>query len=62
MRHLLTRAEDGGRATIIRRACRMLYEGLVHSYLDPIPGGRCGVCLLGFRECEIAHLETLVFP
>jgi hypothetical protein len=79
---MLTRADDGGRVIITRRACRrpllicararrviiaflgcrMLLKGSVDGHLNPIQRSRCGVCLLGPREYEIAHLEVLIFP
>jgi hypothetical protein len=82
MRHVLTRADDGGRVIITRHACRrpllvcawvrrviiafpgcrMLPEGGVDGHLEPILRTRCGICLLGPREYEIAHLEVLIFP
>lgn len=40
----------------------MLFEGGVDSHLDPIHRGRCGVCLLGPREYQIARVEVLIFP
>jgi len=40
----------------------MLLEGGVDSHLDPIHRSRCGVCLLGPREYEIAWVEVLIFP
>jgi hypothetical protein len=61
MRHLLTCDHDGG-VTIIRRACRMLSEGIVDDYLSPIRDSRWGVRTLGVWECEATNFETLVYP
>ncbi len=61
MRHLLTCADDGRRVTIIRRACRMLSEGFVDGYLNPIRDR--GVCPLGLCECETTtHFWTFMHP
>ena len=57
--HLLACADGGGRVIIAHRACRMLFEGRVHGYLNPIQYSRCGACPLGLREYETAHVETL---
>jgi hypothetical protein len=82
MRHVFTRADDGGPVIVTRRACRrpllicghvgrvittfpgcrMLLEGGVDGHPNPIQRSWCGVCLLGPREYEIAHLEVLIFP
>jgi len=40
----------------------MLVEGGVDGHLNPIQRSRCGVCLPGPGEYEIAHLEVLKFP
>ena len=53
---------DGGRVTIIRRACQMLSEGIVDDYLNPIRDSRWGVRPLGLSECETTHFGTLMFP
>jgi hypothetical protein len=34
----------------------------VDGHLNPIQRSRCGVCLLGPRKNEIAHLAVLMFP
>jgi hypothetical protein len=50
------------REVIAFPGCRMLLEGGVDGHLKPILRTRCGVCLLGPRDYEIAHLEVLIFP
>src|ERR1700755_1751742 len=40
----------------------MLYENLVHGYLNPIRGSRWGAPLLGLCEHETTHLGTLMYP
>jgi hypothetical protein len=59
---LLTCADDGGRVIIRRRTCRVPFDGGVYGYLNPIQCARWGVCPLGLRGCEIAHLGTLMYP
>ncbi len=75
MRHVPTRADDGGRVVITRTCrrpllnrvhviigCQMLLDGGVDGHLNSIQRSRCGVCLLGPREYELAHLEVLMVP
>ena len=40
----------------------MLLECGVDGHLNPIQRSRCGVCLLGPREYETAHLGVLTIP
>jgi hypothetical protein len=65
IRHLLTC--NGGRVTIIRRACRILSEGIVDGYpcgyLIPIRHSRWGVRPLGHWKCEtITRVGGLMYP
>jgi hypothetical protein len=50
------------RVIIAFLGCRVLLEGGVDGHLNPIQRSRCGVCLLGPRKNEIAHLAVLMFP
>ena len=50
------------RVIIAFLGCRVLLEGVVDGHLHPIQRSRCGVCLLGPRKNEIAHLAVLMFP
>jgi hypothetical protein len=59
---LLTCADDGGRVIILCRTRRMPFGASVYGYLNPIQCSRRGVCPLGLRGCEIAHLWALVYP
>ena len=62
MRHLLT-CGNSARVAIIRRACRMLFQGLVDGYLNLILGSRWGARPLDFLDCEATtHFRALVHP
>jgi hypothetical protein len=50
------------RVIIAFPGCRMPLEGGVDGHLNSIQRSRCGVCLLGPREHELAHLGVLIFP
>ena len=61
-RRLLTCADDSERVIIYRRNCRMPFDGGVYRYLNTIQCSRKGVCPLGLREYEVAHLGSLMCP
>ena len=50
------------RDTISFLGCRVLLEGHVHGYLNPVRRNRCSVCLPSLREYETAHLGPLACP
>ena len=61
-RHLLACDDDGGQVIIVRRTCRMPFDGCVYGYLNPIQCIRWGVRPLGLRGCEIANLGARNWP
>ena len=60
-RSQLTCTDDGTRVIILRRNCRMPFDGGMYGNLNPIQCTRWGVCPLGLRGCEIARLRNLMF-
>jgi hypothetical protein len=60
IRSLMLMTVDGSSCIIARSACRMLFDGHLYGYLNLVQCSRLGACRLGYRECEITHLGTLV--